>query len=94
MGHRERVSPYFALKIPLIAVADGIRDGWSNFPPARAGETFLAPPTRAADLVLFGLARVDVDRITEEGLDALEICLDKMPPEMIVRAWAAGLRPD
>jgi hypothetical protein len=94
MGHRERVSPYFKIKIPLIAVADHIFDGWSERPPVRAGESFLAPPVRAAELVVFGSAKIDTDRVNEEDLDALEFCIDRLPVEMIVRAWAAGLRPN
>jgi hypothetical protein len=78
----------------MIAVADRIHDGWSENGPVRAGEPFLTYPRRAAELVVFGLAKVDVDRVNEEDLDALEFCIDRLPIEMIVRAWAAGLRPD
>jgi hypothetical protein len=94
MDHRERVTPAFTIKIPLIAIADHILDGWSENGPVRAGEPFLTYPRRAAELVVFGLAKVDVDRVYESDLDVLEFCIDRLPVEMIARAWAAGLRPD
>jgi hypothetical protein len=93
MGHRERVTPAFTIKIPLVAIGDGVSDGWSENGPARAGEPFLTYPRRAAELVILGLAKVDDTRATETDFKILKFCIARLPAEMIARARRAGRWP-
>jgi hypothetical protein len=94
MGDRELAAPVFTIKIPMIAIANGVSDGWTDFPPAQAGESFLTYPRRAAELVVFGSAKVDDARATKTHRKILEFCIGRLPAEMIVQARRAGLRPD